>query len=325
MNSLVSIIVPVYNAAKYLSRCLNSVVNQTYSNLEIILINDGSTDSSLDICKKYAKEDKRVILVNKNNEGVSIARNEGMQKSSGEYIAFLDADDWITPNYIEQLMIPFSNENVDISICEYQICKEFTSPSIELSPSRNYEKARKFLLNCQKNGDFATIVPWGKIFNAKIVAGIFFPPKLHFEDEATIYKFFYAANQIAKSDYKAYYYFQSSDGLTKSVYPKYPEDAIKVFELQYTFFKERNDYVFFQQILATLLWKCLNLYVVRKDKRNTAKEKINQYLKDFKRFNTNYNHSISLIFFCHFPFIYLLYKKSFKHLYELYYCFYSHL
>lgn len=311
MNSLVSIIVPVYNAAKYLSRCLNSVVNQTYSNLEIILINDGSTDSSLDICKKYAKEDKRVILVDKINEGVSIARNTGIKKTSGEYIAFLDADDWIVPNYIEQLMKPFENEKVDISICDYQICKEFTSSSTESNHPYRYEEARRYMLKKQKTGDFSIIVPWGKIFKAKIVTGIFFPPKLHFEDEATIYKFFYAANQIAETDYKAYYYFQSNEGLTACICPKHPEDAVKVFEAQYDFFKEKNDHKFFQQTLATLLWKCLTLYVNKKDKRYFAKAKIEQYLKDFKEFNVNYSHSISLNFFCRFPFAYLLYKKFF--------------
>ena len=178
MNSLVSIIVPVYNAAKYLNRCLNSVVNQTYSNLEIILINDGSTDASLNICKEYAENDKRIILVDKINEGVSIARNTGIKESSGDFIAFLDADDWIAPNYIEQLMKPFENENIDISVCDYQICNEFTSSSVESDYPYRYEDAKKYMLEKQKKGNFSIIVPWGKIFKAKIVAGIFFPPKL---------------------------------------------------------------------------------------------------------------------------------------------------
>ncbi len=311
MNSLVSIIVPVYNAAKYLNRCLNSVVNQTYSNLEIILINDGSTDASLNICKEYAENDKRIILVDKINEGVSIARNTGIKESSGDFIAFLDADDWVAPNYIEQLMKPFENENIDISVCDYQICNEFTSSSVESDHPYRYEDAKKYMLEKQKKGNFSIIVPWGKIFKAKIVAGIFFPPKLHFEDEATIYKFFYAANQIAESNYKAYYYFQSSEGLTASVYPKHPEDAVEVFEMQYEFFKEKNDSEFYQQALATLLWKCLTLYVTKKDKKDFAKAKIDQYLKVFNEFNVNYNHSVSLNFFCRFPFAYLLYKKIF--------------
>lgn len=311
MKPLVSIIIPIYNAGHFLDRCLNSVVNQTYTNLEIILINDGSTDSSLNLCNTFAKTDPRIIIIDKINEGVSIARNTGIQKSSGDFIAFLDADDWITSNYIELLMKPFENENVDISICGYQICIEYISPLTELSYSYELNEAKKYLYKCQKNGEFSIIVPWGKIFRKKVIIGIYFPEKLHFEDEATIYKFFYNANQIVECTYKAYYYFQSQTGLTNTIYPKHPEDAVKVFEMKYAFFKEKKDVAFYQQTLATLLWKCLTLYIEKKDKRAVAKAKIKTFLKDFNHFNLNYRHATLLNFFCHFPFIYLLYKKIF--------------
>ena len=311
MKPLVSIIVPIYNSDNYLDRCLKSILCQTYINLEIILINDGSTDTSLNICKEYIEKDSRVILIDKINEGVSIARNTGIQKSTGDYIAFLDADDWIAPNYIEHLMMPFDNENVDISICEYHICQEYNTSSTELNHGYQFRNAREYLLESRRSGDFAVIVPWGKIFKKSVIKGTFFPPRLHFEDEATIYKFFYAANQIAKSNYKAYYYYQSSKGLTKSVYPQHPEDAVEAFETQYMFFNEKKDVVFYQQTLAILLWKCLTLYVFGKSKKSFAKKKINRYLKLFNQFNVDYNHSISLNFFCRFPFIYLLYKKLF--------------
>lgn len=311
MKSLVSIIIPIYNAEQFLDRCLNSVIHQTYTKLEIILINDGSTDASSTICNTYAQKDPRIILINKKNEGVSIARNMGIRQSSGDYIAFLDADDWIARNYIEHLMKPFDNENIDISICEYQICKEHTMQLSALSHSYQYRNARDYLLEGQQTGNFAVIVPWGKIFKKEVIFGVSFPPRLHFEDEATVYKFFYNSNQIAECDYKAYYYFQSPNGLTKSIYPKHPEDAVKVFESQYVFFKERNETTFYQQTLATLLWKCLALYIEKKDKRTFAKSKIEIYLKDFNHFNLNYRHTTLLNFFCHFPFIYLLYKKIF--------------
>jgi len=311
MSPLVSIIVPIYNAGDFLIHCLDSVVQQTYLNLEIILINDGSTDDSLKICNRYAQEDNRIVLIDKENEGVSIARNTGIQNARGDYFAFLDADDWIAPNYIEQLMSPFENENVDISICGYRICQEYTPPSPELSAAYECKDAREYLSESQKFGNFATIVPWGKIIKKKVTKGVLFPPKKYFEDEATVYKFFYASNQIAESGNKAYYYLQSSNGLTKVVYPKHPEDAVVVFEEKYQFFKERNDKRFLQYALATLLWKCLTLYTVKKDKRKYAKNKIAQYVKAFDQYNVNYEHSVSLKFFCRFPFIYLLYKKFF--------------
>src|SRR5690554_7984530 len=91
----ISVIIPVYNKAPYLEQCLNSVINQTYKNLEIIIIDDGSTDNSLEICEKYRKKDERIQLISQENQGVSVARNKGIQKASGEWIYFLDADDYL--------------------------------------------------------------------------------------------------------------------------------------------------------------------------------------------------------------------------------------
>lgn len=100
MSDLVSIIVPVYNAEKYLNKCLDSIVNQTYSNLEIILINDGSTDNSLSICNDYTNKDGRIIVIDKHNTGAADSRNEGLKKATGKYIMFVDSDDFIDLNII---------------------------------------------------------------------------------------------------------------------------------------------------------------------------------------------------------------------------------
>ena len=116
-NELVSIIVPVYNVEKYIDQCLNNIINQTYRNIEIIIINDGSTDNSYNICKKYASQDPRVIFLSQENKGVSYARNEGILCSHGEYITFVDSDDYIELNYIGCL-INAIEENIDlVSIC----------------------------------------------------------------------------------------------------------------------------------------------------------------------------------------------------------------
>lgn len=102
-TSLISIIVPIYNAEKYLSDCIQSIQKQTYQNIEIILVNDGSTDSSLEICRKYQKGDSRIQVIDKDNSGVSHTRNIGIERAAGDYIAFIDADDWVKENYLEQL------------------------------------------------------------------------------------------------------------------------------------------------------------------------------------------------------------------------------
>ena len=108
MHELISIVIPVYNVEKYLKQCLDSIINQTYTNLEIILVDDGSTDNSGTICDYYSKIDKRIRVIHKKNEGQSIARNIGIKVSNGKYIGFLDSDDWV-----EQDMYRFLIENIE--------------------------------------------------------------------------------------------------------------------------------------------------------------------------------------------------------------------
>lgn len=116
----ISVIVPIYNAAKFLDKCLKSILSQTYQNLEIILINDGSTDNSLEICETYKKTDERIKLFSKENSGVSSSRNIGIENATGKYVIFIDADDYIEQNMFELLSKDLFDFNVDMSICGYK-------------------------------------------------------------------------------------------------------------------------------------------------------------------------------------------------------------
>lgn len=117
----ISIIVPIYRAEKELPRCIESIINQTYKNLEIILINDGSPDRCGDICERYSIQDNRIIVINKLNGGVSSARNAGLDIATGEYIGFIDADDWVEPEYVEFLYKLAAKSSADISICGHYV------------------------------------------------------------------------------------------------------------------------------------------------------------------------------------------------------------
>ena len=114
---MVSVIIPIYNVEKYLSECIESVINQTYSDLEIILVNDGSTDNCRDICERYKRKDSRIKLVHKNNGGLSSARNAGIDVANGDYYTFIDSDDYIMSDMIEQLVYAIQSANADVSIC----------------------------------------------------------------------------------------------------------------------------------------------------------------------------------------------------------------
>lgn len=114
---LISVIIPVYNVERYLERCLNSICNNTYKNLQIICIDDGSTDNSINILRDFAPKDNRIEIIEKANAGVSAARNDGIKAARGDYIAFVDADDWIHSQYFEYLMQPVQMYGTDISVC----------------------------------------------------------------------------------------------------------------------------------------------------------------------------------------------------------------
>ena len=122
-DRLVSIIVPVYNVEKYLSKCIEILINQTYTNIEILLINDGSTDNSKKICEQFKEKDSRIKLINKENGGLSDARNKGLQEAIGKYIAFVDSDDYVEKNYIETLYSLITKFNSEIAIADFRVIK----------------------------------------------------------------------------------------------------------------------------------------------------------------------------------------------------------
>lgn len=153
MDSKVSIIIPIYNASMHLDLCLNSVLNQTYKNLEIIMINDGSTDNSVEIIKKYQKEDKRIVLFNQKNQGVAKTRNKGIRKSSGEYLMFIDQDDYIDDDYIERLLSKMKKNDLDILVGGY-VRESYETHKIMF---KDYGKETNI-------APYILIVPWGKLY-----------------------------------------------------------------------------------------------------------------------------------------------------------------
>ena len=126
-KEVVSIVIPIYNVEAYLKQCLETIVNQTYPNLEIILVNDGSPDNSEEICKEFFKRDSRIRYVRQVNGGLSAARNTGIDLATGDYITFVDPDDWVTEDYVETLYTQLKKYEADVSIANYNLFNESTS------------------------------------------------------------------------------------------------------------------------------------------------------------------------------------------------------
>jgi glycosyltransferase involved in cell wall biosynthesis len=215
MNSdKITIIVPVYNVEKYIKRCIESLISQTYVNIEIILIDDGSKDRCAEICKNYLESDNRILFFHKNNEGLSEARNDGIRLSSGKYLTFIDSDDWVKNTYIESLYNSLVINNSDIAICCFQAvpnsAKFVEEQPIQVSQYTNLEALR------QLDGKFKTefTISCGKLYSRRLFSEIRFPlGKLH-EDEFTTYKLLYASTSVSFTTERLLYYWQRSDSIT---------------------------------------------------------------------------------------------------------------
>ena len=215
MEDLISIIVPVYKVEKYLHRCVDSLVNQSYENLEIVLVDDGSPDSCGKICDDYGQTDARVNVVHKKNGGLSDARNIGIEVSTGKYITFLDSDDWVKSNYIETLYELLKENNADVSICSFNKTSSIiVQDEKPLKAIKSYLYTNKEALK-EMYGEYyiQMIVAWGKLFRRELFNNIRFPVGKVHEDEFVIYKIFYKAQKIIYTDQQLLFYWQRPDSI----------------------------------------------------------------------------------------------------------------
>ncbi len=216
---LISLIVPIYNVASYVDRCVASLVNQTYSNLEILLVDDGSTDGSGALCDEWAKKDSRIHVVHKENGGLSDTRNQGIKLSKGDYLAFIDGDDYIAPEYCEKLYQALAAHDADIALCN--ICYEWEGGRRQ-AYEPHYGKradgltAKEALKVLHSVGDLTLCVVWNKLYKRTIFTEeppLLFPKGRYYEDEFLIYKLLNRASRIAVIPDALYFYFQRDNSI----------------------------------------------------------------------------------------------------------------
>jgi len=203
---LVSIIVPIYKVEPYLRRCLDSIINQTYTNLEIILVDDGSPDGCPQICDEYAAKDKRIVVIHKENGGLSDARNAGLDICKGEYISFVDSDDWVDVEYIEELIKPNSKNQYDIVIADYQQSNEpIDSHHILLQASSINDKQNIISAFCHLQYPPCA---WAKLYRAKFIKEnkLKFYKGILYEDQLWSCHLAILAKRIFILSNKIYYY-----------------------------------------------------------------------------------------------------------------------
>ena len=310
MNSpLVSIIIPVYMVESYLRRCLDSVANQTYTNLEIILVDDGSPDNCPQICDEFAVKDKRILVIHKENGGLSDARNAGLDVCKGEYISFVDSDDWVEENYIECLLALSVKENADIAIGENiqtnGICK---SPN-NISKIQAYS-SKEALRHLFTQDHIAFIVSWGKLYRRELFSNLRFPIGKCHEDEFTTYILYYRSKKIIHTNNILYYYFRHSNSITGN---RHPWDVLEFFQERYLFFKGKNEKDLLPLLITPLCWQLLCAYWFESEKNPI---KANKHLSDFQKYikeecfvQVPLFHKFFLKIFARFPCLYILCRK----------------
>lgn len=239
MENKISVIVPIYKVEKYLNRCVDSIINQTYQNLEIILVDDGSPDNSGLISDEYASIDHRVKVIHQSNGGLSDARNAGIDIATGDYIGFVDSDDFIHPDMFRDLYDRIQKHDADIAQCSYRAVTEdtFIDPGADNEKVINNLEALE-LIYTRYNVDY--VVAWDKLYRKHLFDSIRFPKAKIHEDEFTTYKLFYLSGKIVVFDKKYYYYYQSPDSIIRSGFNLKKLHYTDAMEERIRFFKEKG-------------------------------------------------------------------------------------
>lgn len=281
-NPKISVIVSVYNTEKYIEKCLDSLLNQTYSNIEIVVINDCSTDGSLKILKKYAKKyDNMILIENKENKGLSYSRNVGLEKATGEYIGYIDSDDYVDPTYYEQMMKAIKKEKSEIAIADMKIVYEDGSFPDYVSKGCNGEVNT---LNIIKNGLAASAC--NKLFKREIIEKYKFSEGKLNEDLAVILPSIVAAKKISYVENNNYYYVQHTGSIQNSRFSDRRFDIFYGVELTLKRIKGCKNYAKISQAIIYEQLIVLLIYVIPKEKNLIRRYHI---LKKYNQLSKKYN------------------------------------
>lgn len=229
MNPLISVIIPVYKVEKYISKCIKSVLKQTYTELEIILVDDGSPDQCGELCDEYAKTDPRIKVIHKRNGGLSDARNAGMKIAHGEYLAFIDSDDWIERDYFEVLYRLLKDYDADLSAVA--LCN-VNEDGDEIGRSHNGETHLLDATVAMENMFHRDGLPWcaqAKLYKRVLFDDIEYPVGVLMEDKATTYKVFAKCQKIVYSDVPLYKYLVRQGSIMRS---PFSEQRMRSFAIQ---------------------------------------------------------------------------------------------
>lgn len=273
-----TVVVAAYNVQEYIGKCLDSLVNQTYKDMEILIVNDGSRDKTEVIVREFEKKYKNIKLLNKENGGLSSARNYGIKFARGEYIAFVDGDDYLDEETYEKVMTKLIDEKVDLAIFSYK--KVFGDKYKKIRLNKKLYVG-SFLKKLFSKSDEASIVVWNKIFKKDIITenNVYFENRAYFEDTGFIFRYLYFVNKITIVEETLYYYIQHTASLTKKFDFMIIESAKNTYNLIKEFYKERNIYLKYYKEIEDMKLR-MDIYIYRFAKKNKYRYEFEISLKD---------------------------------------------
>lgn len=300
-NPLVSIIVPVYNVENYVDRCVESLINQSYKNIQIVLIDDGSTDQSGKKCDEYAKKDSRIDVLHCENGGPGAARNIGIDNANGEFISFVDSDDFVCSEFIRLLVETALQEKSEVVVCRFvKGNKNYYSFQDEKKACIELSKNKEFALQ-NWHGKYRDIetIPCNKLFKASLFnQGIRFPERRFFEDVITTHCLVQEANHVTYLKNELYYYYQRTDSTMHSISDSKIVDLIEMQEQRVEWFRE-SPYREATNRLEMKLLKYYMLYYVKSKDESLSQGNYNKFVLLKEKIAGKYtvvNHVIVILF-----------------------------
>lgn len=281
----ISIVIPAYNAGKYIEKCLQSIIYQNYKDIEIIIVNDGSTDNTREICEKFVNQDSRIKLINTENKGAGSARNTGIDAAKGEYISFIDSDDYICPNYYSRMYEMIKAGDADIVEGHYKRVSGYDEDVFTNTGNvQEYTNIEKLLI---LYGDdeveyINSVIVTNKLYRSSLFKEVRFPVNRIIDDEFIIYKLIYNSKKIISTSDIMYAYVQSEESVMRASFKeKRVKDTLDVYDEVYEFFKDKGNDKLIEEILIRYLKYGIELaQKTSKSKDIIEKNKTYEYIKN---------------------------------------------
>lgn len=310
---MISIIVPVYNVERYLTRCIESILLQKMKNFRLMLVDDGSFDGCSEYCDEFAKGDSRISIIHKSNGGLSDARNAGIEWAQlfdeCNWLTFIDSDDWVLPYYLDELYVAATETNCKVSVCGYRKTNEEDVIYDSNIGHINIIGSEDFY--CK--GKLSFVVAWGKLYQKQLFNSIRYPVGMLHEDEFVTYIVLFEVNQIALVDNDLYCYFCNHEGITAIWTPK-RLDSLIAFRNQISFFRKNGfEKAYKQGIFNAAMNIVKNYNQIKTSNNEPNKEKYYKKLRKELRHILHFSEAKKVLPFCEYKYIYeIAYPKLMK-------------